>query len=198
VWTLQNGYETEDDEVLPIRSMPINEVGFSIVNSLESYTCIHHGRGYKVFFHLPNEIPTPFHESQFVKSLYRKFFVINAKFHTTSENLRDYRPEIRRCYFEGEKKLKFFKSYTKALCDFECMTNYTLRQCGCVKFNMPREQQTEVCDLDKLQCCNDISKSWPNEKESPTDISQDCKCLKPCVDIEYDVGVEHNGAGDVK
>jgi amiloride-sensitive sodium channel len=137
------------------------------------------GKGFKLIVHLPNEIPTFFHKPLFIDLNVSKLFKINAIVRKTSSEMRGYRPEIRRCYFEGEKKLKFFKSYTKALCDFECMTNYTLEQCGCVKFNMPREPQTKVCDFDKLDCYFAAAQDWTT--------NTNCNCLKPCTYIEYSV-----------
>ncbi|KAG5675950.1 hypothetical protein PVAND_005807 [Polypedilum vanderplanki] len=152
--------------------------------------CRHIGHNLKLIIHKPNEIPTIFHDSYFVEILRYKYFFINAKVNVINKNLHDYSTEIRQCYFEGEKKLKFFKNYSKALCEFECLTNYTLRICGCTKFNMPRENNTKVCDLDKVQCYQNIKELWPNINESSSDVSEDCKCLKPCTDIEYNFEVE--------
>lgn len=36
-------------------------------------------------------------------------------------------------------KLRFYKNYTQANCEMECLSNYTKNECGCVKFSMPRE-----------------------------------------------------------
>lgn len=43
----------------------------------------------------------------------------------------------RKCLDFEEKSLKFFKLYTRTNCYLECLTNYTLSVCGCVKFHMP-------------------------------------------------------------
>lgn len=37
----------------------------------------------------------------------------------------------------NEGTLKYFKEYTQRNCELECLTDHTLKKCGCVKFSMP-------------------------------------------------------------
>ena len=99
-------------------------------------------------------------------------FSIILKSYRADDALRSFSPHLRNCYFEGEKVLKYFKTYTKALCDYECLTNHTLEKCGCVKFSMPRGKNTRVCRLDELKCTEKLSKVK-------------CECLSPCYDLRY-------------
>lgn len=39
---------------------------------------------------------------------------------TTDNDLRSFDPDERKCYFEDERKLKYFKTYTKNNCEMEC------------------------------------------------------------------------------
>lgn len=55
----------------------------------------------------------------------------------TSGNLAGWKPNIRHCYFQHERTLKFFKIYTISNCDIECKANHTLKMCGCVAFYHP-------------------------------------------------------------
>jgi amiloride-sensitive sodium channel len=181
-WTLENGYKNQNDEIYPIRANKRNTVAFEKINEKIRKYCAAMGEGCKLTVHLPNEIPTIFHKPLYVDMMVSKHFEISAKILKTSSVMHGYRPEVRRCYFEGERKLKFFRSYTKTLCDFECMTNYTMQQCGCVKFNMPRENDTKVCDLDRLDCSFDAVTSWTS--------NTDCNCLQPCTDIEYTISLK--------
>lgn len=57
---------------------------------------------------------------------------------TTSTVVQKYDPRVRMCYFPHEKYLRYFKIYTQKNCRTECWANYTLRECGCVSFFMPR------------------------------------------------------------
>jgi hypothetical protein len=41
----------------------------------------------------------------------------------TDKKLRKVSADKRRCYFQGEKRLKFFKIYTERNCEMECMTS---------------------------------------------------------------------------
>jgi amiloride-sensitive sodium channel len=198
-WTLESGYRTKDNEVLPIRALKRNRVSFRYQTTDENiYICPKNGRGLQLMFHLPNESPTFFSDRNFVAFNHDKKLSVTAKIYTTSPEMRSYPPKIRRCYYEGEKKLKFFKTYTKNLCDFECLTNYTLRQCGCVKFSMPRSESTKVCDLDKLRCLNNAINLWPNvdSKEALNDASATCNCLEACTNIRYSMTTERTNPMD--
>lgn len=55
----------------------------------------------------------------------------------TSRRVNDYEPEKRDCFFSDERYLRYFTYYTAKNCQLECLTNATLRKCGCVSFYMP-------------------------------------------------------------
>lgn len=187
-WTLENGYNLTLDEILPIRALKNNKLGVEFCYTVENARnpamnfCPYQGNGYKIIFHMPNEIPTVFHQNQFVEFGHEKFFTINAKVKRASLELKKFSPEKRKCYFEDEKKLKFFKSYSKKLCDYECMTNITLKLCGCVKFSMPREKETQICDLNKIKCYTNLIRLWPFHDDEK---GNDCDCYEACNEIEY-------------
>lgn len=60
-WSLDGEYKTSSDEVFPPRSIKMNQLSIymSLNESDASNICVSQGRGYKVIFHLPNEVPTP-------------------------------------------------------------------------------------------------------------------------------------------
>lgn len=62
---------------------------------------------------------------------------IKPKLITTSDGLRNYRIDQRKCFFNSERKLNFFQLYSQSNCEIECLTDYTLQDCGCVMFFMP-------------------------------------------------------------
>jgi amiloride-sensitive sodium channel len=102
---------------------------------------------------------------------------VTPKSHRTDEALRRFDPEQRKCYFEGERQLKYFKAYTKAHCEWECRSNATLKHCGCVKFSMPRDKYMPVCNLSMLACILDVKSSF-------------CDCYQPCIDLKYGYRVD--------
>ncbi|KAG5676491.1 hypothetical protein PVAND_006322 [Polypedilum vanderplanki] len=192
IWTLDKGYTTNDDDVFPIRAIKINQLSVYMKLTEKDATnlCLSQGKGYKIIFHLPNEIPTPFHDEYFIPFNFERMMTLTAKSIRPDPELKKYSPSARRCYFEGERKLKFFNSYTKAHCDYECMTNYTLKVCGCVKFSMPRDDKTQVCDLNKAKCYFNAMMSWPDKEEIEKDGITPCNCLPTCSDVKYSIKLD--------
>lgn len=97
--------------------------------------------------------------------------------YSTDSQLRMFPSSARNCLYADEKQLKYFRTYTKNLCEFECLTNYTLELCGCVKFSMPRIAGTPICGLKDIACYMRALNSWPgiNSKEQIP-----CGCLRNC------------------
>lgn len=62
---------------------------------------------------------------------------IRPKLTTTSQGLRKYDANHRKCFLESERQLRFYKIYTQNNCYEECVANYTAKECGCVKFSQP-------------------------------------------------------------
>ena len=99
-------------------------------------------------------------------------FFITIKSYRADDALRSFSPQLRNCYFEGEKPLKYFKTYSKALCQYECDANQSLKECGCAKFSMPRGKDTPICTLNELRCTENLTRG-------------ECECLVPCYDFRY-------------
>jgi len=140
----------------------------------------------------------PSHLSKFTIAELSTFKVcqISAAVKTLDDSLKAFPPEKRGCYFENERKLQFFKSYSKTNCDFECMRNFTLTKCGCVKLSLLRTDGDKLCDVKSLPCYKAISKSWPNSYYKDRKIKKDnidfpCYCLPSCTQIKYDIVNEH-------
>ncbi|KAG5671927.1 hypothetical protein PVAND_002095 [Polypedilum vanderplanki] len=189
-WTLDKGYSSKHrDNQNPYRATKHNRIGVYISLSHENANnpCPIVGKVFRVIFHLPNEIPTIFHNEHFVSYHYQKTFFLTATSYRSDKELRRYSPNIRGCYFQDERKLKFFKSYTKTQCDYECLTNYTLEICGCVRFSMPHEFNTPICDLDQMKCYSYVMLRWPQNNEE-NHIA--CNCLPTCNYIQYSLRYE--------
>lgn len=74
---------------------------------------------------------------------------IKPKLVTASGGLQKYDPNHRKCFFQSERKLRFYKTYTRSNCEQECIANFTLSKCGCVKFSQPSncEKKSSLCNL---------------------------------------------------
>ena len=111
------------------------------------------------------------------------------------------------------KKINF-QNYSQSNCEMECYTNFTKKECGCVKFSMPSKQlyymklqfncfrllklsnifnpigdnTTEVCGSSKIKCWEEAFKTfWQNEKtvdSIPNNNQKLCGCLPSCTTIE--------------
>lgn len=89
--------------------------------------------------HNPLAVPS-LDDTQVINYFYSSIAVyVTAEITEIGETIKDYSIERRQCYYAGEKVLKFFKIYTKSSCVYECMSNYTMKACGCVQFFMIRE-----------------------------------------------------------
>jgi amiloride-sensitive sodium channel len=99
-----------------------------------------------------------------------------------SPELQKYDVKYRQCYFDGEKKLKFFKIYTEKNCKFECLTNLTLTKHGCVRYYMPRFKSTPICTTKELDAVSYTEIDF----EDGLDSNQ-CDCYPPCNNINYEL-----------
>lgn len=94
-------------------------------------------KSFKVWLHRPGEIRQAF-ARPIEAEIGRKVIVyIEPKVIIASPDVRKYDPNLRRCYFNSERKLKFFRVYTRSNCEHECLSEFVKNECGCVKFVMP-------------------------------------------------------------
>jgi acid-sensing ion channel, other len=135
-------------------------------------TCAKFGKGWKIGFHQPNEMPNPFIDEYFIPFNIKREMIIVGKITKWEDLAFSYDANQRGVYAPGERKLIFFKQYFKSLCDIENMADFVLRKCGCVKFSMPRFNETRVCSLKEFDCYIESIRGWPytddkHKTESP-------------------------------
>lgn len=190
-WSLESGYKEDSDDVQPVRAIRYNILKtYAVINASDlSNMCPAMKNHFYIFYHMPNEILTPFHKPEYFQSNSMKEIYLRITRYKADDNLRNFAPQNRNCYFEGEKQLKFFKSYTKTQCEFECLANFTLKSCSCVKFSMPRDNWTPICDLDKVSCYLRAQEKW-------SQMISKCNCLHSCTYIKYDVSYRLNKESD--
>lgn len=93
--------------------------------------------GFKVMFAQPFEALGKLQNYYRISLNRTTVLTIKPKLTIASGNIHTYKPHHRGCYLSSERSLQFYKHYTQRNCEMECLTNYTLAQCGCVKFSMP-------------------------------------------------------------
>lgn len=106
------------------------------------YICPKAVQGFRISFHSPDEIPRVTSDSVRIPIDQQLYISLNPKIVATAEALRSYSPENRGCFFQSDRKLRFFKTYNQRNCGFECLANYTKELCGCVAFWMPGNCET--------------------------------------------------------
>ncbi|XP_053687608.1 pickpocket protein 28-like isoform X2 [Sabethes cyaneus] len=196
-WNLDFGYQTGVGiNAFPHRVITGGYLGSLAVSLLVNksdvdYFCGNSFQGFKVILHMPNEHPQLMH--QFFRIPLNKELIVTVVPHVTSIGPRaqQYRPEQRHCFNSRERHLRFFQIYTQKNCEIECLTNYTLKLCGCVRFWMPRSPGAPICALRDSPCCRKALslvhklQAKAEEAEDSDLPKQFCNCLPTCNNIEY-------------
>ncbi|XP_038106192.1 pickpocket protein 28 [Culex quinquefasciatus] len=201
IWSPEKGYR----EITPPDGGPLRAPGTGLNNGLSvdlqlevsnfDYLCKGPIQGFKVQVNTPTEYPVM--SKRFIRVPLDEEVValIKPQFVGTSWKLHDYEPARRNCYFEHERPLRYFRIYSQDNCELECLSNYTLSLCGCVKFSMPRiGAKTRVCNASSLPCAVNAEKTIStalNASEGRTAFSDTvfqtrCNCLPGCTVLKYD------------
>nr|XP_015839363.1 PREDICTED: pickpocket protein 28-like isoform X2 [Tribolium castaneum] len=150
-WDFDNNYAKVNEIGFPLRSSKITDsltVRLNLDTKNIDKNCDSY-QGYKIYAHHPTELP-----SKYVKIDNEKIykFEIKPEATITDSSLKNYEPHRRKCFYSDERRLKFFKIYTKQNCDIECLANFTLKSCGCVPYYMPFEKSTPICGYSRFVC----------------------------------------------
>lgn len=179
-WNVRSGYASEEFDVYPRRAFAGADVGFNVVlKSNEDdldYICKGPVQGYKVLIHSPDELPRM-----------AKGFV---RVPLNSETIVATNPEVSlsnggACYSSSSKSLKYFKQYSHANCITECISSYTLKQCGCVKFTMVHDDNTKICSQHETKCVADVPKNFSTSYA----FESKCDCKPSCDTLNYNTKV---------
>lgn len=198
-WMLQEGYgDNKNSFVYPHRVSASGENGglkFEIWRKIsEVKESSSYNKGFKLVLHLPSESPQ-FDRQYYRFPLEKAATLIIRPTMIVSEGLEHYSKQTRKCYFENEHKLTFFKRYTRSNCLLECLAVYMNNTCGCIHFSMPRDKMNKVCDFEMENCTKKARKDFSLHKMEMslrTSKSYDdqgeilCNCLHPCTSLSYE------------
>lgn len=152
----------------------------------------------KVTLHLPIDFPKPYKNYVNVPLGSEVIIEIKPKMFITSEKIRGYRPQRRQCYYNSERHLKYFETYSEHNCRLECIANLTYHRCGCIKYSLPRSADIPICGASNLECyeliwtdsdnlmAHDIYllEYFPEQYVRENSVLQ-CDCMPECNAIEY-------------
>ncbi len=90
----------------------------------------------------------------------------------------------RNCLFknEGDGYIEFFKVYSQAACQFECIAKLATSICRCTPWNIPfvgNSKSHTICDLFGNTCYNAVLKQQYRK--------EDCNCPPDCGNVQYTV-----------
>lgn len=91
----------------------------------------------QLILHNPADTPIGLQPTAYISGNSLSSVVLSNTIIRTSPKIKQWAPELRNCYFQHEKQLKFFKVYTQHNCEVECRANHTLSQCGCTAYYQP-------------------------------------------------------------
>lgn len=161
-WSTETGYEDpRNPNAYPYRPFGIGRrESFTaitrVLNSDLDFVCGGAIEGYKIAFHAPNELPSVWKKHYHVSANQAAIFMVAPNLISTSSTLRRHSPMTRQCYFNAERKLKYYQHYTQHNCEAECLMNYTLIECGCVHFAMPSKENVlniRILEWNLVQLC---------------------------------------------
>lgn len=142
-WSLENGYTYAwNEKEYPKRAYSSFDYLFIILSVYEEdiqTLCQGPLQGFTALVSVPGETSKMDRHQSFLQLGFSQLNVLalQPKLITTSDTLRSYDPNQRKCFFGSERQLRFFKEYTESNCEEECLANFTYIQCGCVKLEMP-------------------------------------------------------------
>ncbi|XP_050520966.1 pickpocket protein 28-like isoform X2 [Daktulosphaira vitifoliae] len=151
--------------------------------------CSLKGSGYVLILHSPVNVPNMILPTAYIfrdEALYVST-VVSAW--PTSQGISNWKPRQRKCYFQHEKKLKYFKIYTENNCDVECRANISIKKCGCSAFYHPREKDTPFCGKENYGCMESSSGYSIFDKNFPESFKDECDCLPDCNEVRYEFKV---------
>lgn len=207
-WTLEQGYSNDELDVYPRRAIGTGlRSGLTLLLGVPrrdlEYICAGAVQGFKVAVHSPGEVARVSDQNFRVPMRQEMVVTVTPNMIKTAEGLTTYQPHIRQCFFNHERSLKHFQVYTQKNCEFECLVNFTLSRCNCVKFSMPRNRDKKICTRADETCYNHAENDFMAEdlKMRPQKSTSDeslCNCLPSCTSITYDVEISHGDYEDEK
>ncbi|XP_043067471.2 pickpocket protein 28-like [Drosophila bipectinata] len=196
-WSLETGYLNQGQNAYPQRTAYSSAKNgfFAFVKGLQhnfDYDCRRFKKGYKVFFNSPESVPLTSANYILVSHGDEVLVRLLPSYVMSTESLREIPQDQRKCFFNYERELRFFRTYSQNNCQTECLANFTVSRCGCAKFWMPKPEDTPVCGLNDIACYtaaqDELYALHYNQsmtKNVKDKVEMMCNCLPACTSLEY-------------
>lgn len=104
--------------------------------------------GILVIVNSPDELSTQAGHRFYAQADTHHDLAITAEITSIGDDLKSWPIEDRNCFLPDEKKLDFFRIYTKSNCEQECFSKAAEKTCGCVPFYVIRKNmEFKVCSF---------------------------------------------------
>jgi acid-sensing ion channel, other len=184
-WSSRFGYESESYKVYPHRAFTGSDIGFNIVLNQKSsdldFMCRGPVQGWKVKIHSPDELPRMATGFQRIPLNSETSIVVKPEVTVKAGEAGS------TCHSTTSKPLKVFKEYSQVNCITECLSSFVFSQCGCVKFSMVHDNETEVCNQQETKCVSEAIKNFSTVIKFKDQFSCDCK--PSCNSLKYNTKV---------
>ncbi|KAH8405086.1 hypothetical protein KR222_000906 [Zaprionus bogoriensis] len=196
-WSLDTGYVDQGQNSYPQRAIVTSVLKgfFAFLQGMEhnyDYDCRSFKQGYKVFLNSPESVPLTSGNYILVPHGHEVMVSVLPNYVVSTDNLHEISAEKRQCYFDDERYLRYFRSYSQSNCQTECLANYTMNKCGCVKFWMPKPLDVPVCGISDIACYiaaqDELYALQQNQTLQQTGGGNDkdmCNCMPACTSLEY-------------
>ncbi|KAF0751167.1 pickpocket protein 28-like, partial [Aphis craccivora] len=162
---------------------------FDLTNKNLGDHCPKRDSGLTLIVHSPTDVPVGIQPTAYVTGSSMLSVALSLNTIHTSHKIKTWKPNIRNCYYQHEKNLKFFKIYTLHNCEVECRANNTLKICGCNAYFQPRDPGVPVCGTDSLECIRESSTIGYSIFKKRLNMSiniKSCNCLPSCTNVLYE------------
>jgi amiloride-sensitive sodium channel len=93
----------------------------------------------------------------------------------------------RGCVFSDEIKMRFFPNYNENNCVVECKMEKIIQLCDCLPYFYYNTENTELCDVKKLQCIIENRKFLKKLKRPENVTEKDCVCPTQCDSTTFQI-----------
>ncbi|KAL7020247.1 hypothetical protein ACKWTF_011436 [Chironomus riparius] len=178
-------YDTNNSIDYPWKTSADNNKGFNIQfrTNIVFIGCYNHD---SFIIHPPNELPISAEVIR-IEDWAETEVLITPTIIKTDEGMKSFDVDTRKCYFDDERKLKYFKIYTQKNCELECLAEIIFMKCGCVPFNSIRNSSTKVCNYVTFDICAAFLQGFSDFQEYDYlyEMHGLCRCLPLCNYVTY-------------
>lgn len=114
-------------------------VALASFNSDIEHHCKGIEQGFKLILTPPGNTLKTSQSYHRLKVSHSNLFNVIPKLTNTTHKLRHFNSTQRKCFYNDERQLHFFRIYSQENCQEKCLANFTMDMCRCAAFSMPSE-----------------------------------------------------------